>query len=233
MEEGKRRGWIIVTIIIEDKDNNTRSRHILNSFFINPTVLHEVRQLPSSSLTLTVYHRTKSLKTLSSVLSSLGEGDHRPLYLTYDLPSQISQRMIHIYGKFLLQFRVTLRKMLIFDKELLLRVYGSVVPLVEQWKKVVRHPLPEDITFLSSLDDKWLSSNNPHLSGPSKSLFRYLGNSERSIFSIGFDSVLYSGSLDGKVLVLGDTKKLRPISYAESAKRNVLLTWRRIENTHD
>ena len=191
------------------------------------TYIISLLEAKNTSLKVIAYHRTKSLKTLANVLQpEVREDGARALYLTYDLESQLNRRMISIYGKILVRFTVSISKILVFDKQFLKEKYGEIIPLTTQWKNAVSSVREDDLSFIKSLDDVWFNSKNLYLSGPVKALFRHFNPSY--LASLGIDGVLFAGSLDGKVLVLFDMKKAKPVDYSISSNPQDVLQWKSV-----
>ena len=88
-----------------------------------------------------VYHRTKSVDIAKGILEKgfiPGEGEMygRGLYTTYDLESQMHDRMIDVYGPIILKFKISLHNFLILDYDVAKVVYGTDYTLIDQMKKI-------------------------------------------------------------------------------------------------
>lgn len=87
-----------------------------------------------------VYHRTKS-EYLDDIVSkgfSPGSGAMygKGLYSTYDLDSQLKEKMERQYGNIIIKFKVNLHNCLILDYDQAMKVYGKEYTLMDQLKNL-------------------------------------------------------------------------------------------------
>lgn len=167
-----------------------------------------------------VYHRAheegmKALSTGSPFKVGGGRGAAYGVgtYSTYDLESQLKPQMYHTYGRYIIKAKVNLNGFLIFDKDVLSKVYPSIRTVHEQLRKVFR--LPERV-----IDDLDLAEPD-HIPFRFESGNRYTSDTARYVYNAlnekvnrYFRGMVFTGRHDGRVVVIYDYKSVTPMSYA-------------------
>lgn len=91
--------------------------------------------------TATVFHRTKSIDSIKGMLSTgfrpgSGKMYGLGLYTTFDIESQLSLKMVNIYGPYIVKFIVKdLDQYLVFDPDEAKKIHGEGWQLNDQLKK--------------------------------------------------------------------------------------------------
>ena len=148
--------------------------------------------------TATVYHRTKSIKDVSSILTSdykVGTGCYYGcgLYTTFAIESQFTNYM-KMYGEALIKFKVTgLDKYLIFQLSVAKQIHGKDYKISDQLKKlgVLNKVNPNSLEYYDKRQEK--EKNSATLAKEFYESNDWIANSVKGI--------IYYGSNDGYCLV--------------------------------
>jgi hypothetical protein len=171
-----------------------------------------------------VYHRTrlteKNIKSLNNgFMPGDGQAYGRGLYSTYDLNSQLRPNM-SLYGKIIVEFSISkFDKILVLNADECKKIYGRVLSFDEQMKRMLKGNYVKFIKNInSSLIRKFIPNNG--ITGPIAS-----GISDIQQFQLEVDGMIFSGSNDGKVLVLFETNLANPLRYTTDDGK----TWKNIK----
>jgi len=157
-----------------------------------------------------VYHRTDIDPTTHSLFkdgidrSKLKQGYYGlGLYTTYDLQSQLNERMVNLYGRYIIKARLSLDNMVIFDEA----VYKMAYPngnFEEYLKKY-------------GISKKEIDSYVPYTSNVALKHYNDLLNK--------CNGLVFTGQQDGKVAVVYNRHNLVPVSYSMDDGK----TWNKAE----
>lgn len=160
-----------------------------------------------------VYHRTtqEGMIALSHGRPfRIGPGDAygAGIYATYDLNSQLNDRMVRLYGPYIVKTRVNLDNFLIFDENVARRVYPRTHTLEDQLRYVFGVNKPDPIEYLTGIsgytpNDRYTSDIARTFVG---SAFSWVKQKTRGI--------VFTGRQDGKVVLAYDYRSMLPISIA-------------------
>lgn len=143
------------------------------------------------------------------------------VYATYDLKSQLNDRMSRLYGNYVVKSKVNLEKFLIFDRDVARRVYPNSPTIEEQLVRVFRErrPLKQFISSTEDFDpifnhdfdfDSYFTSDIAH-AFVRKSVSWLVRNTR---------GIVFTGRHDGRVVVAYDHRAMLPIAIAESTPGN-------------
>lgn len=183
---------------------------------------HKIKQLLRENITsgnVIVYHRTgklgNSVKEIANNGYRIGGGAmYGPgVYTTYDLESQLNENMVETYGDIIIENKVlSMDKFLIFDYDIAKLIYGEKnytldkqlnLILGKKWGEYKNNK--EIINIINSIP------NNPYTSKLASSLINnFIGVTY-------LNGLVFTGYLDGKVLICFDKNNILPIrcSYDE------------------
>jgi hypothetical protein len=158
-----------------------------------------------------VYHRTKEnpesnslfKRGIDSSINSRGMYG-RGLYSTYDIESQLNQRMIELYGNYIIKGKINLDNMVILDKE----IY--------------------DLKRVKESFDEYLKSLNLGLTEKLISRVEYTSDIAikiyREVESRKYSGLIFTGRQDGRVAVVYNKQNFIPYMWSEDNG----LTWKKI-----
>jgi len=174
-----------------------------------------------------VYHRTKEegYRNLLSgnpfrVGGGAGELYGPGIYTTYDLKSQLRDRML-VYGDYIVKAKVNLRGFLIFEPGIARRVYPGTIDFSHQLEKVFRVPVEKQKLLFH--DEHYLDAINHRFKYEGHSSLQYTSEVAVNMVekSLGWlrsktNGLVFHGKRDGKVAVVYDKSSITPISVALS-----------------
>jgi hypothetical protein len=182
----------------------------------------------------TAYHRTNAggMKALmrGQIYKDPRSTMYGPgVYMTYDLESQLNPRMVSIYGNYLIKNRVNLENFLIFDKNIIQRVYG-VRDFSEQMRRIFKTP-PEmwnsvfDPSFAAILRQHMVENYPQYTSEVARKMVQFhitwLRRNTRGI--------VFTGKQDGRVIVAFDPKSVTPMSYVLNKENSKTFNWKLVK----
>lgn len=172
-----------------------------------------------------VYHRTRASDLINHVYTSgfkPGTGDMygKGFYSTYDLKSQDDPRMAATYGDIVVKFAVPIQNFMFFDFDQFVKSPQykqidfsepdseyNVQPYDNFIKKQMDYfGIPSDTEFYLRMED-----GHNHRGGATSRLAQQL-LSEVKLWRY-VDGIVFTGNLDGKVLVSYNTDIIMPLSY--------------------
>jgi len=182
-------------------------------FFYKEFILENAAH--SSSL-LWVYHRTKidpyehplskgEFIIDNNIRASYGRG----LYTTYDLESQLDDRMESLYGKSILKFKINISNFVILDQRLFNRIF----------------PQKNYYDFLKDLNINIVYKRPKHLEEDDEdNTYLYTSDTAlkyaKQLKNKGFDGVIFVGRQDGKVAVIWRPDTLVLHSFSNDGGKN-------------
>jgi hypothetical protein len=177
-----------------------------------------------------VYHRTgkkgqNPVKSIAADGYRVGEGDAYGIgvYTTYNLESQLNDKMIKTYGSIIIESKVlSMKDFLIFDYDIAKRIYGNKnytldkqleIFLGNDWNKYKNNNQLRSL--ISDLNSKEFSSEIAEI---------FYNNYPDIITKLR--GIVFTGKTDGNVLISYDRKNVEPIRYTEDEGK----TWKNIIN---
>lgn len=211
--------------------------------------LHEILMEKVYGKAAIGYHRTKNLTSIQAITDAgfkRGAGaTYGPgVYMTYDLMSQMNDRMVRLYGPYIVRCKVNLDNFLILDHKVAEAVYGyRGVGLLTQFRQnrwtyhPGRYQAKSAMDFLGNYEDELSQRRegwNDRTADIAAILIRYLR---------GFAGVVFTGEQDGRVIVAYNPSNALPFAYAEAPDPEqygggeiepdpASLPWRRLDPRH-
>jgi hypothetical protein len=178
---------------------------------------------------LIVYHRTKRedllsiLKEEGRVFTSSSSMYGPGLYTTFDIKSQMANHMQATYGDFIIEIEVPLRNLIIFNLKECKTVYGEVLTIGEQVKRITGF----DYTKASSKNrDRDIMNVLPRgtdsLSFSSKLAKQFYEGFGDDFWYKKIGGLMYSGNHDGNCVVLYRVSKIVPLRVYKDSTRKVM-----------
>lgn len=170
-----------------------------------------------------VYHRTTKYAWESIVKTgfNFGNGDFYGygVYTTYELESQLDERMRKLYGEVIIECQVsTIKDFLILDEDIRKKIYGYNISIEKHIRNVIgskANKLLKDYDFVRIINNNYLTSET----------LKELVNSYKSFIRM-FKGVIYTGGLDGRCLLSYDPSLVEPrrVSFDDGK------TWKNVTN---
>lgn len=167
------------------------------------------------------YHRTseKGMQALSrGRMFKVGPGQtYGPgFYLTYDLDSQYKDNMANQYGEYVIRAKINLDKFLIFDTDVLRKVYPQFKNVKEQLMAMggFTNFYQMSAIFGGRAITEIENIAKGHSSGYSSDAAYQMASSGLGWLLRNTRGIVFNGRNDGRVIVAYDEKAVTPISYA-------------------
>jgi hypothetical protein len=170
-----------------------------------------------------VYHRTQDLKSLKSIIKSgyrTGRGNWHGdgLYTTYDLESQMAERMVDMYGDYIIAFKVSLNKVLILNPEMSKKVYGRDLGIKDQLE--LFNITTKGSKHIDEVDHEYKGlKDGGYSSSIASDLHKFIENK--------VNGILFTSDDDGNVLVIYNTSIALPFKYGKADRGRV--KWKTID----
>ena len=136
------------------------------------------------------------------------------LYTTYDLNSQLNERMRHLYGPFILRFKTNLSNFFILDEDVFKRLY----PNQNFYDYLKKYNV--DLVYEKGNEENDLT---PSLRFTSDTARKYA----KKIKSLNiFDGIIFTGRSDGKIAIVWKPETLVLHSFSEDEGK----TWQKMNS---
>ncbi len=165
------------------------------------------------------YHRTKNLQKLSAIKDGGFEVGYKGLYgpgvyFTYDFDDQQDNRMLRLYGQYIVKTKIALQDFIIFDEDVAKNVYREKNSLRDQLvlfnPKLGQEYFDEIMRVYQNIKTE---REILYTSDLAKIFTKRLFSGE-FVMNRPLNGIIFTGRLDGKVIVVYDQKVCVPFAYA-------------------
>jgi hypothetical protein len=180
------------------------------------------------------YHRTNqrgmvSLTQKGRPFADVFGGLYGPgIYLTYDINSQQHDRMIQMYGEYVIKARVIIDNFLIFDYDQARKIYGPRYDLADQLEILgwPRREQEENVKLSRIvIPTRYANERRGYTSDIAKEFYNeFLAKNRRKVRGL-----IFNGRQDGRVIVAYDTHAVTPISYAYMPEKTSRIIFKPVE----
>jgi len=186
-----------------------------------------------STGTFLIYHRTDNdpMDLNTGYKPSSGDWYGRALYGCYDIEEQLKPKMKK-YGKYLVQYQVpNTGKFLIYDKDVNIKLNGRYIPFKEQLRRFMGGDFSEiyanNKELIDYINDSLLKKGVGDLTANEAEKFF----NELPVYIRYVDGFIYTGSNDGRTLVLYNVNIAIPLKYSDDdAKTWINILDKRFKN---
>lgn len=180
---------------------------------------------------VTIFHRTNSIETINKIkelgfVVGFGNMYGNGIYSTYDIDSQLNDLMKSTYGDYIIKSKVQLYKVLILDYKEAKKVFGKKYTLIEQLTEI----LGKNFKITNEIINLSKELKNPKNKLTSDYAVRLLHYKE---IKNNIHGISFTGSRDGKVLVIYEKNIVTPLSYNSTINNSKKIdnkTWNNIKN---
>jgi hypothetical protein len=181
-----------------------------------------------------VYHRTgkktgfNPSKNIADIGYNIGKGDvyGYGVYTTYDIESQLNDRMRNIYGNIIIESQILdISKFLIFNYDIAKKIYKSRYQFGYQLEQILgkkewlNYKNNDTIKDIHNILDEGNVEYTSNLAQDFSKLFR------DSILR-KLNGIIFTGQSDGNVLVVYNRRNIEPLRYSEDDGQ----TWTNVRN---